>query len=136
MVTAKQKAARAKFAYVMKHGGFRKRKRADKITRAYHRAFSPGGYKTRHKKVYSMGRKKKYGKRSGGFGVGKVLSTKNVLYTLAGAYIAPKVLGVDSRIGAAAGSYLGGGGIAGAAAGYFVAPMVMGAIGGATGNNW
>lgn len=112
MATAKQRAWREKFARM--YGGGRKKAR--KQTKR-------GG---------SMARRKRGRGRSKG-GMGGLLSTKNLIGTLGGAYVAPMV-GIDPKIGAAAGSFLyGKQGVMGAAAGYFVAPMVLAMIPGLSG---
>jgi len=64
----------------------------------------------------------------GGFSVGRLLTPKNLMFTLGAAILLPKVIGVDSRLAAAAGGFMGAG-IMGAAAGYFAAPMVLGIVG-------
>jgi len=110
MATAKQRAWRAKFAR-MYGGGRKKAKRR-----------SGGG------KMARRGR----GRRSngGGMGMSGILSSKNIIGTLGGAYVAP-MIGVSPQIGAAAGSYMiGKKGLVGAAVGYFAAPIVLGMIGG------
>ena len=77
--------------------------------------------------------RRKYSK-SGGNGFNGLISTKNLLGTLAGAYIAPK-MGMSPQIGAAAGSYLiGKKGVMGAAVGYFAAPYLLGLLSGVTGS--
>jgi len=55
----------------------------------------------------------------GGLGINRLFSMKNVMLTAAGAILAPKILGIDGKLGAAAGGFLGAG-IAGAAAGYLL----------------
>lgn len=108
MATAKQKAWREKFARM--YGGGRKK--ASRKTKR-------GGVMARRR-----------GRRSGrgGSSMGGLLSQKNIIGTLGGAYIAP-MAGLDPKIGAAAGSFLyGKKGIMGAAVGYFVAPMVLSMI--------
>ena len=78
---------------------------------------------------------KKGSRKNGSAGFGGILSTKNILGTVAGAYIAPK-MGISPQLGAAAGSFLyGKKGVAGAAVGYFAAPYVLGMLGGATGGS-
>lgn len=73
-------------------------------------------------------RYRRSGRRSrGGFGMGRLLSMKNILFTLGGAYVGAKVLGVDPKLGSAAGGFLGAGPI-GAVAGYVAGPMVLGMI--------
>jgi hypothetical protein len=112
MATAKQRAWRAKFARM--YGGGRKK--ASRTTKR-------GG---------SMARRKKGRGRSKG-GMGGLLSTRNLIGTLGGAYAAPMV-GIDPKIGAAAGSYLyGKQGVMGAAVGYVMAPMVLSMIPGIPG---
>ena len=56
-------------------------------------------------------------------GLGRVLSMKNILYTVGGMIIAPKIIGISPQLGAAAGGLLGAGPI-GAIIGYFGAPMI------------
>lgn len=66
------------------------------------------------------------GRRSG-MGMGRLLSMKNILFTLGGAYVASKVLNMDPKLGSAAGGFLGAGPL-GAVAGYVAGPMVLGMI--------
>jgi hypothetical protein len=106
--TAKQLAARKKFvAWVRAH---RLRSR------------STNKIKTRGN---TMARRKGY-RRSSGFGMGRLFSAKNLMFTAAGAILAPKLLGINGKLGAAVGGFMGAGPI-GAAAGYFAAPLVLGA---------
>jgi len=56
-------------------------------------------------------------------GFGRVLSVKNIAFTLAGMYLLPKVLPVDAKVGGAVGGYFGAG-VQGAVVGY-VAPAVV-----------
>ena len=62
-----------------------------------------------------MGRRRRYGRRSssgGGLGMGRLLSIKNIAFTLGGAMFA-------GQLGGAAGGYLGAG-LPGALVGYLV----------------
>lgn len=117
MATAKQKRWRAIFA--QRFGGKKSKAKAKKIKRGVVMA------------------RRRSSKRSGGMlSAGGIFSTKNLVGTIAGAYIAPKI-GMSPQVGAAAGSFIyGKQGIAGAAIGYFAAPIVLGMIGnlGQTGN--
>ena len=72
---------------------------------------------------------RRYGRRRsrGGFGMGRLLSMKNILFTLGGAYVGAKILGVDPKLGAAAGGLFAAGPV-GAVAGYVAGPMVLGMI--------
>jgi len=75
-----------------------------------------------------MARRKRYGRRSGG-SVGGLLSTNNLIGTVAGGMVA-------GPVGAAAGSYLvGKKGILGAAVAYFAAPYVLSMVGRFTGGS-
>ena len=67
------------------------------------------------------------GRSRGGFGMGRLLSMKNILFTLGGAYVASKVLNMDPKLGSAAGGFLGAGPV-GAVAGYVAGPMVLSMI--------
>lgn len=60
-------------------------------------------------------------------GVGRLLSMKNIIFTLGGAFVASRVLNMDPKLGSAAGGFLGAGPI-GAVAGYVAGPMVLGMI--------
>jgi len=84
--------------------------------------------------------RRRYGRRSrGGFGMGRLFSMKNILYTVAGAALLPKVVPVNAQIGGALGGFLGAGPIGGVA-GYFlgapVANATSGILGGVSGNAW
>lgn len=70
---------------------------------------------------------KRRGRSRGGMGMGRLLSMKNILFTLGGAYVASRVLNMDPKLGSAAGGFLGAGPI-GAVAGYVAGPMVLGMI--------
>ena len=69
----------------------------------------------------------------GGFGMGRLFSMKNILFTVAGAALLPKFVGIDPAIGGAAGGFLGAGPI-GAVAGYFLGAPVANATSGLLGN--
>jgi hypothetical protein len=105
--------------------------------RAMRQKYGLGEYKTggRARRTKTRGgsmARRKSGKRKGGSkgGFGGILSMKNIAGTLGGYYIAPMV-GLDPKIGAAAGSYfIGKKGVMGAAVGYVGAPIVMGMLGG------
>lgn len=58
-----------------------------------------------------------------GLSTGRLLSMRNILFTAAGATFAPK-LGIDGKLGAAGGGYMGAGAI-GAVAGYVAAPFIQ-----------
>jgi len=107
---------------------FRGRKQRVKYSKVLRRG------KTMARRYRRFGRRRRGG--GGGFGLGRITSMRNILYTLGGAYLAPSV-GVSSNIGGALGGYLGTKSLLGAAAGYFVAPyamsMISGALGGAQG---
>lgn len=60
-------------------------------------------------------------------GLGSILSTKNIAYTLVGAYVAPKV-GVNSAVGAGLGSYLASKNLVNAGIAYIAAPIVLGKV--------
>ena len=100
-----------------------------------------GGKRTTKKRVGGkMARRRKGGFGGSSGGMGGLFSTKNLVGTLAGAYLAPKV-GLNPQLGAAAGSFIyGKKGVVGAAVGYFAAPYIMGLLGGMSGsgtnNNW
>lgn len=79
--------------------------------------------KTR-KRVSTMAKRSKH-RSSRKSGVKGLMSMKNIIGTIGGAY-ASRYVGVSPAIGAAAGSYLyGKQGITGAAVGYFIAPTAM-----------
>jgi len=71
-------------------------------------------------------RRRSYRSRGMLGGFGRVLSVKNIAFTLAGMYLLPRVLPVDSKIGGAVGGYFGAG-VPGAVVGY-VAPAVVPSI--------
>lgn len=96
----------------------------------HRKARRSGGRSKTRRSVSYMGRRR-YGRRrsgGGGFGMGRLLSIKNIAFTLGGAMF-------GGQIGAAAGGYLGSG-ISGAIAGYLIgvpaASAVSGVIGGST----
>lgn len=79
------------------------------------------------------GRKRSSG-GSSGFGMSKLLTPKNLAYTVGAAVLLPKVLPIDSRIAGAIGGFMGAG-IIGAGAGYFGAPIIANFIGQGTSSN-
>jgi hypothetical protein len=74
--------------------------------------------------------KRKGRKRSagfGGFGLGKLLTIKNIMLTGAGAILLPKVAPqVSANIGGAIGGYMGSKSIVGAVVGYLLGPTLNG----------
>jgi hypothetical protein len=121
MATAKQRAWRAKFGRIW-GGRKRKTRRSNRIQVAARRTYKRVNSMARRRYRMSRGRG-----RSGGF-MGGITSQKNIIGTLLGAYMGPKV-GVSPQIGAAAGSYIyGKQGIKGAAVGYFTAPYLTGIL--------
>lgn len=70
--------------------------------------------------------KKRSGRSSGGFGLGRVVTPKNVLFTVGGAM-------VGGQLGGALGGFLGAG-IPGAVIGYFVGVPAANAANGLLGN--
>lgn len=86
-------------------------------------------------KVYTMARRGRCRRRGriGRVGLGRVTSVKNILFTLGGAFIAPR-FGISPAIGGAAGGFMGAG-LAGAAVGFIGAPMVSGILGGVMGGS-
>lgn len=72
-------------------------------------------------------------RRSGGFGMGRLLSMKNIMFTVAGAALLPKFVPVNSQIGGALGGFMGAGPV-GAVAGYFLGAPVASATSGILGN--
>lgn len=76
--------------------------------------------------------KRRYGRRrsrGGGFGIKRILSVKNILYTLGAMIMLPKIVSVSPQIAAAAGGFMGAGPV-GAIAGYVAAPTLSGMTGG------
>ena len=59
--------------------------------------------------------------------MGRLLSMKNILFTLGGAYVGARILGIDPKLGAAAGGLVAGGPVS-AVVGYVAGPMVLGMI--------
>ena len=88
-----------------------------------------GGSTSQGKKRRSRNVAKRKSKRSGGgfggFGLNKLLTVKNVMLTVAGAALLPKVVPqVSPNIGGAIGGYMGSKSIVGAVVGYLVAPAL------------
>lgn len=59
--------------------------------------------------------------------MGRLLSTKNILFTLGGAYVGSKILGIDPKLGAGAGGFMAAGPVGGIA-GYLLGPTILGMI--------
>ena len=81
--------------------------------------------------------RRRYGRRrrgGGSFGMGKLFSMKNILFTVAGAAVAPKLIGVSPQIGGAVGGFLGGGPI-GAVLGYVAGAPIANATSGFMGGS-
>jgi len=99
--------------------------------------FVKSGSKSRARKRGSggMAKKKKGGfKRGSGFGLGRLLSVKNLALTGGAVILGSKLLGVDNKLAGAAGGFMGAG-IPGAIAGYFAAPFIASISGGLMGGN-
>ena len=79
----------------------------------------------------AKGKKKSSGGGFGGFSLNRILTPKNALMTIGGAILAPKI-GMDAKIGAAAGGYAGAG-IGGAIVGLLVGVPAANAVSGMTG---
>ena len=129
MVSAKQRAWRRKFGMIW--GGKGRRHRRSSIMGI--RMSRGTKYRVRKvvRRVYSMARRR--GRRSrGGLGMGRLLSMRNILFTVAGAAVVPRVLGVNSQLGGAIGGFLGAGPI-GAVAGYFLGSPIASATSGILG---
>lgn len=89
-------------------------------------------------KTMARYRYRRRGRSRGGFGLGRVLSVKNLALTAAGAFLLPRFVNVDPKLGAAAGGFMGAGPI-GAIAGYLGAPLLSGILGGSSSGgsmNW
>lgn len=66
--------------------------------------------------------------------MGRLFSMKNILFTVAGAALLPRFVGIDPKLGGAAGGFLGAGPI-GAVAGYFLGAPVANATSGLMGGS-
>lgn len=82
--------------------------------------------KIRHRGSRIMARK--HYRRGGGGMMGKLLSKKNLMYTLGAVIVGSAVLKVDPKMAGAVGGFMGAG-IPGAVAGYVAAPTIA-SIGG------
>jgi len=78
--------------------------------------------------------RRKHSRKSSGFGMGRLLTTKNILYTVGGAFVASKFLNMDPKLGAAAGGLLGAGPI-GAMVGFVAGPSINNVVGGVLGGS-
>lgn len=83
-----------------------------------------------------MARRRRFGRRSrsGGLGMGRLLSMKNILFTVAGAALVPRFVGVNPQLGGAVGGFLGAGPV-GAVAGYFLGAPIANATSGIIGGS-
>lgn len=123
--------------------------------KAMRKKYGLGEFSKRHKRVFGVrvkrrhyvkakrmvsyvarryrGFRKRRSSRSG-LGIGRLLSMKNILFTVAGAALLPRFIGIDSKLGGAAGGFLGAGPI-GAVAGYLLGAPVANAASGVLGGN-